>query len=239
MKSWRKYQEETAEIFIKLGCKAGVNQEVEGVRNKHSIDVWVEFEKFGLETNWIVECKHWKRRVSQDMVHTLRDIVQDIGADKGILVSKSGFQSGAVAAARKSNIILTDLIELRNNASEDLKSFVFHKIRSEILRLFQDFSKLKIRESTGEMLFTVKPLDGVDGTAVRQAEGNLLMILKGLDLALTEEGYFFTGFDSSGNNPVFVSNLDDFIKKASEVINSGKDTMQKEKGKLRKKSAEF
>lgn len=39
----------------------------------------------------------------------LKGVVDDTGADRGFLLSESGFQTGAVTAARLANITLTNL----------------------------------------------------------------------------------------------------------------------------------
>ena len=48
----------------------------------------------------------------------LTSIVQDIGADRGFLLSEVGFQSGAILAARSSNITLTSLEDLSASAEK-------------------------------------------------------------------------------------------------------------------------
>jgi Restriction endonuclease len=67
----------------------------------------------GVEFLWLVECKWWDRRVPKAAVVTLSGIMLDVGADRGIILSRRGFQSGAPAMARKSNITLTSLDELK------------------------------------------------------------------------------------------------------------------------------
>jgi hypothetical protein len=42
-------------------------------------------------------------------VMALKEIVGDCGADRGLIVSTRGFQSGAIRAATKSNITLTSI----------------------------------------------------------------------------------------------------------------------------------
>jgi hypothetical protein len=110
--NWRQYQDEVATLFRAAGCDAKVEEVVEGARGKHKIDVYVTFKQYGMNAVWIVECKYWNRRVSKETVMALSGIVADCGADKGIIISKKGFQSGAVRAATKTNIILTSLEEL-------------------------------------------------------------------------------------------------------------------------------
>jgi hypothetical protein len=82
--------------------------------------VIVEFERFGVRQIWVVECKRRQSRVEKAHVLTLQGVVADVGADRGFLLSESDFQSGAIAAARYSNITLSNLADLRGNAAADL-----------------------------------------------------------------------------------------------------------------------
>jgi restriction system protein len=118
--AWRDYQEEAASFFRELGLEAETDARVEGVRTTHDVDVLVTFNHAGLSLKWLVECKHWERRVSKLHVLGLREIVSDVGADRGILLAEKGFQSGASEAAGKSNVSLTSLAGLRRTASDAL-----------------------------------------------------------------------------------------------------------------------
>ena len=106
--TWRQFQEETAEFFRSLGCDAQVEAKIIGARAEHKIDVWVCFTKFGLETKWVIECKDWNSAIPKEKVLALKSVVEDVGADRGFLISTTGFQSGAVRACEKTNITLTD-----------------------------------------------------------------------------------------------------------------------------------
>lgn len=118
--AWREYQEEAASFFRELGLEAETDAKVEGVRTSHDVDVLVTFNHAGLSLKWLVECKHWKRRVSKLHVLGLREIVSDVGADRGVLLAERGFQRGASEAAGKSNVSLTSLAGLRQTASDAL-----------------------------------------------------------------------------------------------------------------------
>ncbi|MNJ21397.1 Restriction endonuclease [compost metagenome] len=109
MKAWKKYQENAAEHFRALGMTASTDSEVRGVRTNHDVDVLVTSHYAGFDITWIVECKHWKTPVNKLHVLALREIVADVGADRGILLSESGFQSGAIEAANLTNIQVTSL----------------------------------------------------------------------------------------------------------------------------------
>ena len=104
--SWLDYQKAVAAVFRTLGCIAEVNKTVIGAHGPQLVDVYVTFLKFGYECCWVVECKLWSSPVPKDAIHTLRSKVQDLGADRGVIFSESGFQSGALAAARNTNILL-------------------------------------------------------------------------------------------------------------------------------------
>lgn len=51
---------------------------------------------------------------------TLKGVVDDLGADRGFLLSESGFQPGAIAVAQSTNLTLSDLSSLRGVAGDAL-----------------------------------------------------------------------------------------------------------------------
>ncbi len=108
---WRDYQEAVAAIFRELGCTAAVNARITGARGKHLIDVYVTFRHHGVECSWVIECKLWKKHVEKANVLMLKGIVEDVGADRGIIFCENGFQSGAQDASRHTNILLVTSLE--------------------------------------------------------------------------------------------------------------------------------
>lgn len=120
--SWQGYQEEVAEFFRSLGTEASTNFTIKGVRTTHDIDVFVQSHHAGFDVKWIIECKHWKTKVTKLHVLALREIVSDTGADRGILLAESGFQSGATEAATLTNVHVKSLADLRGTASADINA---------------------------------------------------------------------------------------------------------------------
>jgi hypothetical protein len=112
-------QEAAAAYYRDLGLNAETDVTMEGVRGQHDIDVAVRGDRPGVEFLWIVECKLWNRRVPKSAVATLSSIVHDVGADRGIILSNSGFQAGAPMMATKNNITLTSLEELLTDTNEE------------------------------------------------------------------------------------------------------------------------
>lgn len=112
-KNWYKFQEDIKNHFNSLGCKAQTNVCIEGVRTNHDIDVLIETKFLGHNLKWLVEAKKWKSNVSKLHVLALRQIVDDIGADKGFIISEKGFQKGAIEAVKNTNIQLLTFSELK------------------------------------------------------------------------------------------------------------------------------
>lgn len=104
--NWREYQEAVAAVFRRLGYSAEIEQRLDGARGRHKVDVFVTFKQNGIESKWVVECKLWNSPVKKSDVITLQGIVADIGADRGILFSETGFQSGGENMTKTSNITL-------------------------------------------------------------------------------------------------------------------------------------
>jgi restriction system protein len=117
---WWQYQEETAMFFRELGLNAETNVPIQGVRTSHDVDVVVRSRHVGFDVLWLVECKHWKKKVSKLHVLALREIVADTGADRGILLSEEGFQSGAIEAASLTNVQATSLASLRKTTTVEV-----------------------------------------------------------------------------------------------------------------------
>lgn len=108
---WRVYQEATAEVFRRLGCNAQVEFRATGARATHDIDVYATFIRSGIPCTWVIECKLWKTRVPKEKVLALKSLIDDLGADRGIIVSEAGFQPGAQDAARGTNITLVTSLD--------------------------------------------------------------------------------------------------------------------------------
>lgn len=222
---WKQYQNETAEFFRSLGCDAEVEAKVVGVRAEHKIDVWVRFKKFGLETRWVIECKYWNSAVPKEKVLALRTIVEDVGADRGILISAAGFQSGAVRASEKTNITLTDLDGLKETAQEDLVISVLHRLEIRAVELKYALHDLYTTEQTSPHSWTSKFRPGVDGSSITLTIGKLAMLEYGFDRVRLKKPPYPVKFDDTGQRKVVVYALDEFVAQASEVISDAESTL--------------
>lgn len=121
---WKKFQEVTAQTFRQIGCDVNEDVSVEGARAKHDVDVLVSFDTHGFKVKWVLECKAWNTNIPKEKVMALKSIVEDVGADKGFIISKIGFQAGAIASAQSTNIELITLDELKQVISGSVVPFI-------------------------------------------------------------------------------------------------------------------
>ena len=117
---WREYQEKAAAFFRSAGMNAETDRSLQGTRTTHDIDVVVDISVSGMDVRWIVECKHWNKPVSKLHVLALREIVSDLGADRGIILCEAGFQSGALEASSFTNVRPMSLAELSITAKDSI-----------------------------------------------------------------------------------------------------------------------
>jgi len=215
---WRKHQEVTAELFRSLGCSAEIDKHVHGARAEHRIDVWVVFNKFGFQNKWCIECKYWNTNVPKEKVMALRAIVDDVGADRGLIISKTGFQSGAVRAATHTNITLTSIEDLRQTVKDDLEQSALHQLENKTTRLKNELQNLYEVEQTGPNSLVSRPLPGIDGDLVMRATGRLSAVGLGFDRIRLAEPPYPVAFDDTGNKILAAPTVESFVEQVSSIV---------------------
>jgi hypothetical protein len=73
---------------------------------KHQIDVFYQFENAGITHRVAIECKDHSRAIDKGRVQEFANKIQDIGGISGIMISQSGYQSGAELVASHFDILL-------------------------------------------------------------------------------------------------------------------------------------
>lgn len=158
--NWYKFQEEIRKVFIKLGCDAETNVRVRGVRTFHDIDIYVNSKYIGQNIKWVIEAKYWNKRVSKLHVLALRQIVDDIGADKGFIISENGFQKGAIEAATNSNISLQTFDDLLKISSETFQNEILktysRRLNYILNRYFSHSKNIRIKYELREDPYVFK-----------------------------------------------------------------------------------
>lgn len=102
----------TAEHNINVRGKSGV---------EHQIDVLWRFKKAGVDHLVCVECKNYLSNITLEKVRSFFGVLHDIGNCHGIMVTKTGFQSGAAAFA---NFYGIDLKLVRKPIQQDFEGAI-------------------------------------------------------------------------------------------------------------------
>lgn len=117
--SWQALQSEVGRILYECGFEVEVEKKIQSARGVVELDVYAAETVRGRKYAIACECKHWKSRIPQSVVHGFRTVVQEIGANIGYIVSMEGFQSGAVAASDLTNLQLVSWQEFQNLFEEN------------------------------------------------------------------------------------------------------------------------
>lgn len=209
--AWKKYQEEAAGFFRSLGYVAEIEKKVKGVRGVHKVDVMVSGIIHGIEFSWVVECKNWKDNIPKEKVMALMSIVQDVGADKGFLLSEVGFQSGAIRASNNSNITLTSIADLSSDAKESLAELTAAKLHLKISTLKRKL--LELHRGSGK--YYSEHVTAVGKLAV-------------LEMALGDavEGKFPTVYSLGDNIRLSANNWDEFLLASDKIISEAQEAYE-------------
>lgn len=80
---------------------------VKGKTTTHQIDVLWRFSVGGIEYTTVVQAKDWNSKINQAAVLAFRSVLDDIpGQPRGLMVTRLGFQAGALRVARANGIQL-------------------------------------------------------------------------------------------------------------------------------------
>lgn len=124
--SWKDYED-----AVYQECKRILDsQEAEVVKDAHivgrysganrQIDILIRLLKDGkVDSTCLVECKHYAQKINVKIVDSFIGCLEDVNADKGVIVSEKGFTKAAINRAYKGK----DDIEVDILSLGDLKQF--------------------------------------------------------------------------------------------------------------------
>jgi hypothetical protein len=219
MSDWQQLQEDVAGLFRSLGCDADVDARVQGIRALHKIDVWVRFEHFSLRHQWVIECKNWRKPVPKEKILALKSQIDDIGADRGILIAQSGFQSGAWRAAKSTNIDLMDIEELKAVTNDDFLRIALESLDHKIEILSGEMTKkLYVEKNPGsnDTIFYPNP---AFNQKVCSAASSELMTLQ-FSIKWIRNGGDFSIIRMKEDKPIleFFDDFKDFLDEAHIIV---------------------
>ena len=108
------YELLTQAIYQEILAKEGItnikvqhNISVEGRSSvEHQVDVYWEFKQAGVTHRVSIECKNYASNLTLEKARNFFAVVYDIGNCAGIMVTKTGYQSGAAAFCRHYGLLL-------------------------------------------------------------------------------------------------------------------------------------
>jgi len=111
MKSGTRFEKLTERIFAQLVKhpeyeKVEHDVKLQGKDGPRQIDVLITSEVASMTIKTIVECKDYKGKVSVGVIDALHSVMEDVNANKGVLVSSNGFSSTAIKKAKRLGISL-------------------------------------------------------------------------------------------------------------------------------------
>ncbi|WP_350306001.1 restriction endonuclease [Photorhabdus viridis] len=120
LKTWNDLESYTQYVYSTLlnprdnGVEVRRNVVLKGLKGEYQIDVFYQFEKAGFIHRVAIECKYHNRPLDRDTIMPFCNKITDIGNIIGVIVSKSGYQSGAKEYAEKHGITLLTTEDLPN-----------------------------------------------------------------------------------------------------------------------------
>ena len=219
MSDWQQLQEDVARLFRSLGCNADVDARVQGIRALHKIDVWVRFDHFGLRHQWVIECKNWRKPVPKEKVLALKSQIDDIGADRGILIAQSGFQSGAWRAAKSTNIDLMDFGELKAVTNDDFLRIALESLAHKIEILSGEMTqKLYVEKRVGSNESTFYPNPAFDKKVCFAASSELMNLQ--FSIKWIRDGGDSSIIRTTEDGPMleFFDDFKDFLEEAHIIV---------------------
>lgn len=115
---WSKYKKIVAQIHKTLSPNANIthNDKILGFESKilRQIDVSIRQKIGPYEILIIVQCKDYTNKVDINDVGEFITVIKDIRANKGVVVSNSGFTEGAINLAKENNVSLCSVFDAQN-----------------------------------------------------------------------------------------------------------------------------
>jgi hypothetical protein len=110
---WKDLETKVSKIFSDIGFNVEVEKNIKLARGIVNVDVFAERKYLSSKEIHIAECKYWTEAVPKHVVHSVRTILNDSGANSGYIISKNGFQKGSYDAAQYSNLNLLTFNEFQ------------------------------------------------------------------------------------------------------------------------------
>jgi len=101
---WQDLQKGVYRILNEIGLRAELGKVIATPRGNVEIDVYAVDENSVDKIKYIIECKNWNVNIPQTVVHAFTTVMNEVGGNIGYIISKKGFQIGAIEYTKNTNI---------------------------------------------------------------------------------------------------------------------------------------
>lgn len=106
----------------------------------YQIDIYAEFTAMSSRFKVAVECKRYSSKVSREKIAILADKMRSLAIQKGIFISTSGYQSGAIKYAKEHGITLLQIFDKQvMHIQNSFMSEERMRLRFEVIRKLPDY----------------------------------------------------------------------------------------------------
>lgn len=148
-KDWKDLQDKVDFIFKSVGLKSEKEKTIYTPRGTIEIDVFA-IDPLSLDRiKYLVECKNWKNKVPQTVVHGFTLVMQETGGNIGYIISRVGFQKGAINFSKSTNIRLFSFDEFQKHYFENWYRIFFSteigKASSELIQYIEPMNSRRFK----------------------------------------------------------------------------------------------
>lgn len=145
--NWKDLQNKVGEILSQFNFKVDIERKVKSIRSEIEIDVYAEENIDNRRYLILCECKMWNSNIPQLYVHGLRTVINDIGANKGYIISTSDFQKGSINSVESTNVELLNWQEFQKVFFKSWYVNYFSKQLALILKSDYDCSAIQFYDN--------------------------------------------------------------------------------------------
>ncbi|MDQ3847365.1 MAG: restriction endonuclease [Thermoproteota archaeon] len=199
------------ELLTRMIFDAILNQDWEGVNNvdvkhdvtlaglktTHQIDVYWEFEVGGIRYATVVQAKDWMKVVDQGELLKFNGVLTDLPSQpRGVFVTRTGYQEGALNYARAEGILLYELRESTDSdrkgrmlsVNVDLSSYLSHTTQVQLIPddrwVYGEIARLQLNE-----VLSIRFGKELEEVILFDESGNGITTLKKLTDSFYPSGY--------------------------------------------------
>lgn len=207
---WKELQRGVCRILNEVGINASLEQSLDTPRGTVEVDVYGIDENSVEKIKYIIECKNWGKPVPQHVIHSFTTVLHETGGHIGILISKEGFQAGALKYIQSTNIVALSFDEFQKRYFKQwyVKSFC-KQISSGIDCLLQYVEPINSKRSKHLALLSDTKRAEYDALSSQYEMFAIIMAMLNLDKF------------AQGHEPLATFDINDF--KAKLVSNFGEE----------------